>query len=298
MRRRVVPGGVLALVLAAAYSLPAPAHAFKDETVYRVEAWDDGAAPGADTIKAVAEVLRRRFAHPGFPKGAPIVQVEEDRIRIARSPDGADERALYDALTLRRGTIEFRIRAKTAVEDEWRDRRLLAGTAPPPGLIWCEPVEGPSKVLVEAPEQAAAAKLDAAKKKDPADPAAVKSAQDEVERALRESVFGNADVAKSSVERKMRSWGAQRFLHVAVRFELREERRNAFEEFTGWRVGRDFCVVVDGKVKFCAPIPAAMPGSGEIRGPGTGWTDDEARELAACMETGPLPCRLVPVEPK
>lgn len=289
---------ITAAALVAAYGSPSPAQAFSDETIYRLEAWDGGAAPGADAVKSTADVLRKRFAHPGFLKGTPTVEVKEDRIRVIRSFDGNDERPLYESMTLHRGAIEFRLRAKTTVEDEWRDRRLQSGATPPAGLVWCEPLEGVSKILVEAPEAAAATKIDEAKKKEPADAAAVKAAQDELVRVLRESVFSNADVATSSVERKMRSWGAQRFLHVSVRFELKAERRDAFEQFTGWRVGRELCVVVDGKVRFNAPIPAAMPGSGELHGPGTGWTDDEARELAACLESGPLPCRLVPEKDK
>jgi len=285
----------LALSLAAVAALHDRSSA-ADETprvvAYRAFAFDADTASSADAAKAAAAIVAKRCNHAGFEGVA--AEAKDGTVRVSVPATHVASETAIRRLAERRAAIEFRIRAKTTVEDEWRDRRLQAGTAPPPGLLWCEPAEGVSKILVEAPEQAAAARLDDAKKKEPADPAAVKAAQDEVARALRESVFTNADVAASSVNRTMRSWGAQRFLHVSVRFELKEERRDAFEQFTGWRVGRDFCVVVDGKVRFCAPIPAAMPGSGEIRGPGTGWTDDEARELAALLACGPLPCRLVP----
>ena len=287
----------LALSLSALVALGVRSSAAEDAPrvlAFRALALDVDAPASADAAKAAAAVVVKRCKHAGFD--GVTVEAKDGAVEVRVPAIHAASEADIRRLAEKRAAIEFRVRAKTAVEEEWRDRRLQAGTAPPPGLVWCEPVEGAVKVLVEAPEQTAAAKLDEAKKKDPADPAAVKAAQDEVARVARESVFTNADVAASSVNRTMRSWGAQRFLHKGVRFEMKEDRRDAFEQFTGWKVGRDLCVVVDGKVRFCAPIPAAMPGSGELHGPGTGYTEEEARDLAAWLEAGPLPCRLVPRE--
>ena len=48
-------------------------------------------------------------------------------------------------------------------------------------------------------------------------------------------------------------------MHVAVRFELKEDRRAAFEKLTGENVGRGLCVLLDGKVHVCPAIKSALP---------------------------------------
>ena len=59
-------------------------------------------------------------------------------------------------------------------------------------------------------------------------------------------------------------------------------------------------VIVDGDVWLhVAPvINSAIPGAGELRAPGTGYTETEAQEMAAILECGPLPLRLVPRKEK
>jgi preprotein translocase subunit SecD len=299
MRRGLPVAGLIALGAAVLTVLRGSSTAAEDGArvlTLRAVAFDADAPAPVEAAKAAAEVVAARCRHAGFD--GVTADATDGTVRVTVPTTHAADEPAIRRLAERRAAIEFRIRAKTSDEDEWRDRRLQSAAVPPAGLVWCEPLEGVSKILVEAPEEAAAARLEAANKKDPADPAAVKKAHEELERVRRESVFTNADVGASSVQRTMRSWGAQRFLHKSVRFEMKEGRRDAFEQFTGWRVGRDLCVVVDGKVRFCAPIPAAMPGSGELHGPGTGYTEEEARELAAWLVSGPLPCRLVPKEPR
>lgn len=300
MKALVVAAAAMA-TLVSAYLSPDIAVAFKAERFYRVEAWADGADVTPETLQATADVITKRLAHPGYPRGMPKVVVKDGGIQVVLSPDGTAEEDLYRHLVERRGDVEFRIRAKEATEDEHRDRRLQADAAPPPGFAWHVDEQNPLQALVEMPEAPLAAKLAeiAAKEpKDDAQKAALAAAQADLDKVRAESVFTNADIGAASVRRAVSTVGAQWLMHVSVRFEFKEERRAAFEKFTGANVGRVLCVVVEDKVHVAPLIKSALPGMGEIRAPGTGYTDDQAREMAAILECGPLPLKLVPEKGK
>jgi len=259
---------------------------------------DSGGPVSLDAAKAAAALVVKRCAHAGIEgvTSADSADGSAVEIRIVPATDAheAEVRSLF-----RRGFVEFRIRAPTSVEDEWRDRRLQAGAEPPPQYAWRVPEEGSLQFLVETPERAAAAKVAALVKKGAAqDSAEMTTALADVETARRDSVFTNERIGATSVSRSMSTVGAQFLRHVAVRFEFKDEAKAAFEKFTAANVGRDLCVVVDGKVTVCATIQAAMPGNGQLRASGSGYTEEQAQGMAAILESGPLPCALVPAKGK
>lgn len=272
---------VVAGALAASFALRADLHAETNVLVCKADVSDE------PTLKSAADVVAKRCKHAGWDVAA--VERTKDGIRVRGGPAFAECEAQVRRLVERRGVVEFRVRAEGPVEDMWRDKRLNEGGAPPAGLEWRQPSDGAVQVLVEVPEAAFAARLDAAKKTN--DATAVKSASADYDKALAESVFDNRQIATTSVQRTMKSWGAQRFLHVAVRFEFKDDRKAAFEKFTGDHLGRPLCVVADGKVLFAPKIGAALPGTGELTG-GATFGEDQAQELAAILESGPLPCGL------
>jgi preprotein translocase subunit SecD len=286
--RSRLAGAIVGLV--AAFAATGSVHAEREVVAYRVAAWEGSSAVPAESVRAAAAIVAKRFKHAGLAATADVAKAGDAiEVRVGVADDEAQVRRLAE----RRGLIEFRVRAETAVEDKWRDKRLLAGEAPPADLEWKEQEDNVLQVLVETPEKAAAAKLAALQKKDPpADAATLKGAQEAVDAAIAASRFTNADIASASVQRSQ-SWGAQGLMRIAVRFEFRDDRKAAFEKFTGDHKGRALCVIVDGKVHVAPVIGAALPGMGELTGSGAGYSETDAREMAAIFESGALPCRLV-----
>jgi preprotein translocase subunit SecD len=271
--------------------------------VYRAADAGDLPERVRDVTEMAAGVITKRCAHAGF-EGVAASRAADGRLEVKLPATLATSETAVRGLIERRGDVKFRLRAETAMEDEWRDRRLQAGAAPPDGYAWVPDAESPLQALVETPEapyaaklSEAIAKLEADKDKTSKDHAVQEQAAKDAYAALREvsreSVFSNIDIAAASVQRTISTIGALALMHRSVRFEFKEDRRAAFEKFTGDHVGRTLCVVVEGKVQFAPVIRSALPGAGEIRAPGTGYTEEEAKAMAALLECGPLPCRLV-----
>jgi len=76
----------------------------------------------------------------------------------------------------------------------------------------------------------------------------------------------------------------------AVRFELKNERKQAFHAMTRKAVGQHLAIMLDGKVQMAPVIKSALPGGGVITGK---FSDQEAKELALLLNAGALP---VPIE--
>lgn len=287
------------LLVAAAYAATSAVHAERDVHVYRIEAWEGGPAVTTETTRATLDVVAKRFAHRGLARSKSTIEFKDidNRLEIDLTAELAEGRAACLRLAERRGLVEFRLRADQATQDEHRDRRLQAGLAPPPGTAWRLPEQGDLQVLVETPEAPLRARIErlrSEESKDDAAPAAeLRDVIVALERVLAESVFTNEDIASASVQSVM-----QRFLRVSVRFEFADARKAAFEKFTGAHIGRAMAVIVDGKVHVTPVINVAIPGMGELRTPGNGYTHEQAQEMAAILESGPLPCRLVEVKDK
>ncbi len=253
----------------------------------------------AEMTKNPADILAKRCAHVGLD--GVTTSIREDGDVVARVPASlADGDAGVRRLAARTGFFELRIRAETTFEDEWRERRLAGAAKPPVGYAWCDPEDGALPILVEVPEADAAAKAESllAQRVRPSLAEDWHAAELALEKVLASSCFTNADVAAATVERSISTYGAYTRLRVAVRFELKDARKAAFEKFTGDHVGRSLAVVLDGKVHLCLPIKSAIPGEGRWIGPGTGYTDESAQETAALLACDPLPCRLVPENDK
>jgi len=288
----------LAALLAAAFVVSAADDAAR-VLVYRTESWDLRAAT-ADDVKATAVVVAKRCAHAGFEGVAADVSKDGKSIEVRLPKALADSEAAVRHLVERRGDVSFRVRASQKMEDEHRDKRLYEGAPAPEGYAWVPDEHSTLLALVETPEAPFEAKLAAFvaadPKPEPAESAKWREVKDGLAKVWAESVFTNAEIASSSVRRSLSTYGAQSLMHVNVRFEFADARKAAFEKFTGANVGRQLCVVVEGKVHVSPVINAAIPGAGELRAPGTGYTEPEAQEMSAILESGPLAVRLVPTK--
>jgi len=305
VNRRLATSIALTVFLAAAVSVCAADDADR-VLVYAPASWAPGMAASSDDVKATAAVVAKRCAHAGFEGVTADVAKDGKSVEVRLPKALVASEAAVRHLVERRGDVTFRVRASEKMEDEYRDKRLNEGAPPPEGYAWVPDAESSLQALVETPEApveakirklAAAADTKSGAEKDAAEDA-VEAATVELWTVCGESVFTNSQIASSTVQRSMSSWGAQRFMRVVVRFEFAEARRAAFEKFTAARIGRQLCVVVEGKVHVSPVINAAIPGAGELRAPGTGYTEGEAQEMAAILESGPLPCRLVPAKDK
>jgi hypothetical protein len=301
---RVVPLLALAALVATDRE-PLAADDASRVVAFRVEGWPgentaklDGSESAMKLKKVAAEILAKRCAHAGLD--GVTAAVGGIGVEAKLPPALAGREGDVRRLAARRGCIEFRVRAETGFEDEWKERKLEGVTTPPKGFEWAEDEQSGRATLLETPEADAFAKIQALvgqdDGKDHADEwRATKAA---FEKVRASSVFDNADVAEATVERSISTYGAATHLRVAIRFTLKDARRAAFEKFTGDHVGRALAIVIDGKVHLCLPIAAAIPGEAKWIGPGTGYTDESAQEIAALLACGPLPCRLVAAETK
>jgi preprotein translocase subunit SecD len=268
---------------------------------YSAAAWDGAGRVMFDDPKTAADVVVKRCAHAGFDGVVACVGADGASVEV-RVPKAlaADETAIRH-LVERRGDVSFRVRAPQKLEDEQRDKRLNEGAPPPEGYTWIPDERSSLMALVETPEAPLAAKLAALLQQKGSGPdvaAAYDEGRSRLDAVRAASVFTNEDIVAASVRRSLSTYGAQSLMHVNVRFEFADPRKAAFEKFTGANVGRELCVVVEGKVHVAPVINSAIPGAGELRAPGTGYTETEAQEMAAILECGPLPLRLVPRKEK
>jgi hypothetical protein len=285
------------LVTGLLLAVPAAAADGDRVVLYSVRSWQPGAAVKREDRKAAAEVVTRRCIHAGFDGVTAAVASDGEAIELRIPKAHAESEAAIAQLAERPGDVVFRIRAREKMEDEWRDKRLNAGEPPPEGYAWVPDEQSSLQALVETPEAPILAKMEKLVHEGSVQEgqrgAAFEALSAELVRVSAASVFANADIGTASVRRSMSTIGGQSMRHVAVQFEFKEERKAAFEKFTGANVGRTLCVVVEGKVQVAPVIAAAIPGAGLLRAAGTGYTDDQARDLAAVLEAGALPVKLV-----
>lgn len=258
--------------------------------VYRL-ATEAGREPSGDEGRTVVDVLARRFDAAG------LAGIEIERSKTVGELSVAVPKELtpkLDAITgliERPGTLEFRICAPAEVTRIHRANRGRTDTLRPPELLeyrWVPHSDGSADVLVLTPERAAKAELDAfiAKQAVP-DPAVLAQARKRYEDIVRDEVFTGDQLGTVSVRAPTSGF--------VVFFRFKEDRREPFAKFTERHVGEAIAVIVDGKVHSAPVIKSRIPGEGVIEGGGSGFTESEARDLAAVLGSGSIPGRLVRV---
>jgi hypothetical protein len=81
--------------------------------------------------------------------------------------------------------------------------------------------------------------------------------------------------------------------YPAVAFELRDDRREAFADFTEAHVNQALAVVLNDRIEVLATINQRLPGSAIITGGSRGYEKGEVTDLVAILRHGPLPGRPV-----
>ena len=256
---------------------------------------DDGTAAPSDLVARTVGVIGTRLHLAGFRNVAVGALPEPGGVVVAFAEPVVPEAVEpVRALVEREGTLEFRIVAPESIEREQAAVRSASTNTlkPPPEYRWISRTHGGSDVLVQTPEKPLLAHLLRLRKKGLGEDAPeVATARGAYETVLREQVFLGDQIGRAFV--------VHQSYQIVVAFELHDDRRAGFTEFTGANVNRHMAIVLDGRVYSSPIIKSALPGEGVIEGGGAaGFTEQEAKEFAAVLSSGQLPCRLVRVAPE
>ncbi len=78
-----------------------------------------------------------------------------------------------------------------------------------------------------------------------------------------------------------------------VAFQLQPEDKDFFAEYTASHIGSPLCIILDKKILSCPTINSAIPqGAGSISGGSSGFTYEDAEQLAVQLRYGALPVPL------
>ncbi len=286
---RMLSAVIVTLLLGVAASAGDEAAA-PTKLVYRLTT-EAGREPSGDEGRTVVDVLARRFRAAGI-EGIEITRSKTvGELTVAVPAALAPKLDAIRGLIERAGTLEFRI---CATHEETRIQRVLrtrTDSLRPRELLeylWVPASDGAPDVLVLTPERVARAALEEfiAKQTVP-DPAATARARKRYEDVVRDEVFTGDQLDSVSV--RSATWG-----HV-VYFGFKEDRKQPFAEFTARHVGEAVAIIIDGKVHSTPNIRSKLPGEGIIEGGGEGFTEQEAKDIAAVLGSGSIPGRLVRV---
>jgi preprotein translocase subunit SecD len=254
--------------------------------VYRLETLDGGVAPDDRIARAVA-VIAERLNRAGYHAQ---VEASSDAGKLTIALRAIAEPEAIEAmrkLVERSGMLEFRIRAEPSEERQWMEMDEKNGGVQRLSdyYAWV-PLSDEERPIM----QRVAGLID----KHSEDSIAFSSAKTCLEETLRYDVFTGDQLVRAEVVRQTRQF--------AVAFEFKAERMASFEAFTGKHVGESLAIIIDGKVISSPKINSKLPGMGVISGGGAaGFTEAEAKDLAAILGAGTIPGRLVYVstqEPK
>jgi hypothetical protein len=82
-----------------------------------------------------------------------------------------------------------------------------------------------------------------------------------------------------------------------VLFSLKEERREAFADFSEQIIGRQLAIVIEGGIESAPVVRDRLPGRAIITGGGMGgFSKEEAEDLVNVLRSGPLPAKLILIE--
>jgi preprotein translocase subunit SecD len=271
------------------------------DTVYRLVR-DDGPAGGAADVKATVAILTKRLAALGLKDVIVAPTENAGQIGVGIPAALADSYDRIRRIVERPGSLELRIKADDDVERMWRRRRSVDSGSPlqppppsggesagdpPPELTWFPANHDLPDVLVQTPERKFFAALDALRKRGASETSvAWTTAVASRERALRDEVFTERDVALVEA-------GTLFKVRPVVLVALRDDRKSAFAAFTERHARETGAIVIDGRVE-ATPVISPKSTSGYVieAGGRDDFTDAEARELAAVLTSGRLPCRL------
>lgn len=88
--------------------------------------------------------------------------------------------------------------------------------------------------------------------------------------------------------------GKDQYGKRTVVYQMRDERQGAFEEYTQKYVGQPMCLVLNDELWSAPNIQEALRESVQIRGGGTGFSEEEQSFLVNCLQSGSLKLRLIP----
>lgn len=286
--RQTIAVALVSLALGAAACSRTPS--WQSSLVYRLE-MPGAASPTARQVDETVGVLRRRLGDLGdVPFTVESVE-PAGSFRIRLGATTAEREADIRSAVERVGSLEFRIRARRETEFARREEReTAAGRAVlPPDLAWV-PLRTRERtlddILVLTPERALATELAELRTRGVAESAPEYAAlRDRYEKTLRSEVFTGADLESMSV--------TTQGVAVCLAFEIVDDRKLDFRDFTKRHIGEQVAIVLDGRVESDPVIRSELPGRGIIEGGGAGFTPREAEILCSALSSGTLPGRLV-----
>src|SRR3989442_8130366 len=110
---------------------------------------------------------------------------------------------------------------------------------PPPELKWVPRRDSGADVLVETPEWPMRKAVGRLLHKSVATPEERAAAEKDLDRVLHDEVFTGDQIG----DVKVRTMNKQ----FVVYFELADDRKEAFADFTERNVGRGFAIIIDGR---------------------------------------------------
>lgn len=283
-------GGLLVLVGVVSAALGGDEETIR--LVYRAEGLH-GKAPTPAEMEATVAVLQKRLefvevhGRVSAPKDGGTLTID---VPADRETDIASARRLAERL----GTLRFRILASEADEKKWRevDGRSGGASALPPEFQWFDWVEEERgyPVLALTPEEPLRLEIERLLRgglaNDSPEATAARKRYDEV---LHDEVFTGDQIGRAAVRENV-------IQGSVVWFEFKPERKEAFAAFSERHLGQQVAIIVDGKVNAIPFIKSRLPGQGIIeRVTRDGFTAREAKELAAVLNSGPMPVGLVRV---
>jgi preprotein translocase subunit SecD len=246
-------------------------------------------------LGTVSGVLLGRLRAVGAP--SPKVSIRApDRVTVTVGPMAAGDLKFLKELLVRPGHLEFRIVAPEAMEERERRRKREGGNrypGPPAGYVWVDNVRGPVQRLLVIPEADALKTVSRLERlirdREGNVPLEVQEELLAAEKKLLETrkanCFTDLDLDREKTVLRVDPAGGR-----AVYFELLDDRKAAFAEFTRANVGRHLAILIDGKVRSAPLIRAAIPGKAQITGGSeAGFSEDAARNLIVALRTGRLP---------
>jgi SecD/SecF fusion protein len=247
------------------------------------------AADKSRLIQQIADVFAKRLDSSGL-LDVPVVPLGDDRIVIEVPGDDAARLEQIQRVMLNQGLLDFSIVATEADDvglsvergkfETWRAANPDA--APADFNRVPESAGGPRPELRWLPL-------------DPAKPEVVGLAEQVqgcvpllVQTRLRPQMTGTEAWDFTGGDLSYVGPTVDRSGLPAVAFEMRQDRRTAFSEFTDEYTGRLMAIVLNGTVSSAPNINERLPGQGQISGGASGFSAEEREELVTVLRTGSL----------